>query len=64
MLPGSVRIRRCDNEADADAIHFLITELAIFERNLGAVKTSADDLRRDGFRTDNPLFFAALAEEF
>lgn len=58
-----VRIRRCNDSADADAIHSLVKELAEFERMPDGVLLSADDIRRDGFNTSHPLFFAALAEE-
>lgn len=57
-------MRKCDCEADADAIHILVTELAIFERCPDAVKLSVADYRRDGFETKPPLFFAALGEVF
>lgn len=57
------RIRKCTNPSDADIIHDLITQLAVYEKQPDAVKLSADDYRRDGFQRDPPLFFAALAEE-
>lgn len=59
----TTRIRPCTAMSDADIIHDLITQLAIFEKQPDAVKLSADDYRRDGFQRDPPLFFAALAEE-
>jgi len=56
------RIRRCDNVADAETIHALVTELAVFEQQPHAVEQTVADLRRDGFELETPLFYASLAE--
>ncbi len=60
---AEVRVRRCDSPADADAIYTLVKQLAVFEKEADSVRLTADDFRRDGFETEPPLFFAALAEE-
>ncbi len=46
---------------DMHAVHQLITELAIFEKEPKAVATSQEELLRDGF-SENPLFEALVAE--
>ncbi|MFN3907502.1 MAG: GNAT family N-acetyltransferase [Flavobacterium sp.] len=46
---------------DMHAVHQLITELAIFEKEPEAVATSPEELLRDGF-SENPLFEALVAE--
>lgn len=46
---------------DMHAVHQLITELAIFEKEPEAVVTSPEELLRDGF-SENPLFEALVAE--
>lgn len=46
---------------DMHAVHQLITELAIFEKEPEAVATSPEELLRDGFSED-PLFEALVAE--
>lgn len=47
--------------ADVDAILHLIRQLARYEREPDAVKTTRDDLLRDGFG-ERPLFEVLLAE--
>lgn len=61
-MAEAYRIRRCVSGCDAAEIHALMCELAAFERQPEAVKLSVEDLRRDGFERDNPLFYASLAE--
>jgi GNAT superfamily N-acetyltransferase len=46
---------------DMHAVHQLINELAIFEKEPEAVATSPEELLRDGF-SENPLFEALVAE--
>lgn len=46
---------------DMYAVHQLITELAVFEKEPEAVATSPEELLRDGF-SENPLFEALVAE--
>ena len=48
--------------SDADNIVELIKELALYEKEPDAVKTTAEDLLRDGF-SDNPYFRCIVAEE-
>lgn len=60
---NTVRVRRCDSPTDADAIHKLVKQLAEFEKEADSVLLTPDDIRRDGFESDPPLFFAALAEQ-
>lgn len=60
---NSVTVRRCDSPDDADAIYALVKRLAEFEQEADSVRLTADDFRRDGFETNPPLFFAALAED-
>ena len=48
--------------ADAKAIHDLIVELAVFEKEPDAVKISVDDLIAYGF-SDTPKFKTFVAEE-
>ena len=43
------------------AVHALITELAVFEKEPNAVKVSISDLERDGFGKD-PKFHCFVAE--
>lgn len=47
---------------DAKAIHSLIVELAVFEKEPDAVKVTVDDLVQDGF-SENPKFKTFVAEE-
>ncbi|CAL2102563.1 GNAT family acetyltransferase [Tenacibaculum sp. 190130A14a] len=47
---------------DAQAIHDLIVELAVFEKEPNAVKITVEDLIRDGF-SENPKFKTFVAEE-
>jgi GNAT superfamily N-acetyltransferase len=47
---------------DAPALMALVRELAEYERGLHMVRVTTDDLRRDGFETDPPLFGAYVAE--
>lgn len=54
-------ILRKATENDMHAVHQLITELAIFEKEPEAVATTPEELLRDGFST-NPLFEALVAE--
>lgn len=54
-------IRRGKKE-DVAAVHSLITELAIFEKEPDAVEITADDLLRDGFSA-NPRFKLFVAEQ-
>lgn len=46
---------------DMAAVHQLITELAIFEKEPEAVATTPEELLRDGFSA-NPLFEALVAD--
>lgn len=46
---------------DMPAVHKLITELAVFEKEPNAVKTSVTDLEKDGFG-EHPLFHCFVAE--
>lgn len=46
---------------DMKAVLGLIHELAVFEKELGAVDITVDDLIRDGFG-ENPLFHCFVAE--
>lgn len=61
-MQGELRVRRCEDGTDAEAIHGLVRELAEYERMLHGVKLSVSDIRRDGFELKSPLFFATLAE--
>lgn len=56
------RIRRCDHPSDAEAIHALVYELAVFEKQPEALTQTVADYQRDGFETSPPLFVASLAE--
>lgn len=56
------RLRRCDDKSDAEALHRLARDLAVFEKGLDSFETTADDFRRDGFETKPPLFHAVFAE--
>jgi len=47
---------------DAHSILSLIKELALFEKELDAVKTTEEDIIRDGFG-DNPYFNCIVAED-
>lgn len=47
---------------DAKAIHDLIVELAVFEKEPNAVAITIEDLIRDGF-SENPRFKTFVAEE-
>ncbi|KOY51853.1 GNAT family N-acetyltransferase [Polaribacter dokdonensis] len=49
-------------EEDMQAVHNLIMELAIFEKEPDAVDITVDDLINDGF-SDNPRFKIFVAEE-
>lgn len=57
----SFRERKCERE-DIEALHRLLKELAIVEKNAGSVKLSPADYLRDGFDTKPLLFLAAFAE--
>ena len=48
-------------KSDMQAVHTLITELAVFEKEPDAVQVTVIDLERDGFR-ENPLFHCFVAE--
>lgn len=48
-------------KSDMVAVHKLITELAIFEKEPDAVQVTVSDLERDGFG-QNPLFHCFVAE--
>ena len=54
-------IRR-GREEDVAAVHGLITELAIFEKEPNAVEITVDDLLRDGF-SSTPKFKLFVAEQ-
>lgn len=54
-------IRKGQKE-DAQAIHNLIVELAVFEKEPEAVEITAEDLIKDGF-SENPRFKIFVAEE-
>lgn len=53
---------RQGEKKDAQAIHDLIVELAVFEKLSNEVEISTDDLIRDGF-SENPKFKTFVAEE-
>lgn len=57
------RVRRCEDPNDSETIYTLVKQLAEYEREPESAKLTAADYRRDGFETNPPLFFAALAEE-
>lgn len=46
---------------DMNAVHALITELAVFENEPDAVKVTVNDLEKDGFG-EKPLFHCFVAE--
>lgn len=46
---------------DAKAVHEMIVELAVFEKEPEAVSTTAEDLERDGF--DENIFSLLIAED-
>ena len=48
-------------QEDMTAVHGLITELAVFEKEPEAVEVSIEDLERDGFG-EQPLFHCFVAE--
>ena len=48
-------------KSDMQAVHTLITELAVFEKEPDAVQVTVVDLERDGFG-ENPLFHCFVAE--
>ena len=48
-------------KSDMQAVHTLITELAVFEKEPDAVQVTVIDLERDGFG-ENPLFHCFVAE--
>ncbi|MEM1336953.1 MAG: GNAT family N-acetyltransferase [Bacteroidota bacterium] len=56
----NISIRDAASE-DMRAVHKLITELAVFEKEPLAVKTSVADLEKDGFGA-HPLFHCFVAE--
>lgn len=56
----SVSVRKAKPD-DAPHILELIRELALFEKEPDAVKTSVEDILRDGFG-DNPYFHCLIAE--
>jgi predicted N-acetyltransferase YhbS len=47
---------------DMNAVHDLITELAVFEKEPDAVEITVEDLKKDGF-SENPQFKVFVAEE-
>ena len=55
-------IIRRGREEDVAAVHGLITELAIFEKEPNAVEITVDDLLRDGF-SSTPKFKLFVAEQ-
>ena len=55
-------IIRRGREKDVAAVHGLITELAIFEKEPNAVEITVDDLLRDGF-SSTPKFKLFVAEQ-
>lgn len=61
-MTSCYKIRRCLKAEDAEEIHKLVCELAAFEQQPEAVTQTVEDLKRDGFGTDNPLFHASLLE--
>ena len=61
-MVSSYRLRVCDQAKDSLAIHALVSELAIYEEEPDSVKLTAQDLARDGFAVNPPLFHAVLAE--
>lgn len=61
-MESTYRLRSCQDASDAEAIHSLVVELAVFEEQPNAVTQTVADFRRDGFETEPPLYFAALAE--
>jgi GNAT superfamily N-acetyltransferase len=60
--PAEFRVRRCEDPVDADEIHRLVYELALYEKQPRSMTSTVDDFRRDGFETSPPLFYADLAE--
>ena len=56
------RLRKCVDKTDAKAIHSLVTELAVYEREPDGIKLEVSDYERDGFGSGVPLFYATLAE--
>lgn len=55
-------IIRESKKDDLQAVHDLITELAIFEKEPDAVEITVEDLENDGF-SENPKFKLFVAEE-
>ncbi|SNR17456.1 GNAT family N-acetyltransferase [Tenacibaculum jejuense] len=53
---------RKGKKEDAQAIHNLIVELAVFEKEPDAVEITVEDLIEDGF-SENPRFNTFVAEE-
>ena len=53
---------RFAEKKDMTAVHQLITELAVFEKEPNAVEISVSDLEKDGF-SDDPKFKIFIAEE-
>lgn len=49
-------------EADMEAVHALVRELADYEKAPEAVKTSAEIYKRDGFQLEKNLFECFVAE--
>lgn len=52
---------RKGEKKDMKAVHSLIQELAVFEKEPDAVEVTVDDLERDGFG-EHPLFYTFVAE--
>ncbi len=48
---------------DCDAVFNLIFELAVFEKEPDAVENSPEQLRKDGFEQNPPLFELIIAED-
>ncbi len=53
---------RVGEPKDAQAIHDLIVELAVFEKEPNAVEITVEDILKDGF-SDTPKFTTFVAEE-